>query len=67
MDPLQTLQDLENAVNTGRWSEAIRLLNGYYLWRIKGGFRPNMRDMDGDAFADVCADQLAEAIAFRLQ
>jgi hypothetical protein len=63
MDPQQTLQALENAVNCGRYNEAVECLDDYYQWRLKGGFAPKMRDVSGDQFASTCADQLADSLA----
>lgn len=57
MDPTETLRRLKNAIEDGKWCEAVGALNDYYQWRVKGGFQ-GLSDRLPET-GDECADRLA--------
>jgi hypothetical protein len=63
MDPVATLQMLDDSVDSGLWHQAVEALDAYYQWRLKGGFEPVMDGTRGDLFASNRADELAEQLA----
>lgn len=40
MDPQATLALAQRMITSGRWNEAIEVLDYYHDWRARGGFEP---------------------------
>jgi hypothetical protein len=64
MDPIMTLCNALDALNTDDRSECIYLLACYFEWRVNGGFQPNVTLEDGSYWK---GDRLAKSIKESLE